>query len=266
MLSESQITAFMEDPDQSKPNAIHSTMGAKKYGFSAALVGGVTAYGWCAKTIIDALGQDWLSHGWADISFKRPIYPGDELVVRVDSRKKISVTKLTDGSDCFGGVLGLGDAPWLETLKRPTNFQVDKFEDRLPTLTLEDAPVGKSLRTLEVSLNSKIANLYCTNKLRESVEVFLGSEPIVHPAWIAEQPIHWLHHSYEYGPAIHTRSKIQHLAALRAEGPIRIAGICSEVYERKGHHYIVNDTALIDQKETVFAQIQHQAIFRVAKR
>lgn len=266
MLSESRITAFMEDPDRSKPNAIHSTTGAKKYGFSAALVGGVTAYGWCVKTIIDVLGQDWLSHGWADISFKQPIYPGDELVVRIDSKRKLSVTRATEESECFGGLLGLGDAPWLETLQRPENFQADSFQHRLPTLTMNNAPVGKSLRTLEVPLNSKIADTYSKTKLREGLDVFLGSEPIVHPAWIAEQPIHWLHHSYEYGPAIHTGSKIQHLSVVRARGPIRVAGICSKVYERKGHHYIVNDTALIDQTESVFAQIQHQAIFRVAKR
>ena len=266
MLSESLITAFMEDPDASKPNVIHSTDGAKSYGFKGALIGGVTAYGWCVDTIIGALGQDWITHGWADVSFKRPVYPDDELVIRVDAEKQLSVTQLDNGSECFGGALGLGDAPWLAEVKRPVNFQADMNEQSLPNLTLENAPVGKSLRTLEVPLTSSVASIYCRTKLRERLDVFLGPQARVHPAWIAELPIRWLHHSYEYGPAIHTRSRIQYLASAYVGGSVRIAGICSAVYERKGHHYIVNDTALIDDKESVFAQVQHHAIFKVAKR
>ena len=52
-VAERRITAFMEDPDAPRPeNPIHSTSGGTEYGYRAALVGGVTVYGWTAPAII----------------------------------------------------------------------------------------------------------------------------------------------------------------------------------------------------------------------
>ena len=45
MPSRHHFRAFMENPDEEKSNAIHSTSGAKDYGFQGALVGGATVYG-----------------------------------------------------------------------------------------------------------------------------------------------------------------------------------------------------------------------------
>ncbi|MCZ6889263.1 MAG: MaoC family dehydratase, partial [Gammaproteobacteria bacterium] len=90
-MSENTIIAFMDDPDEIKPNPIHSTSVAKDYGFDGALVGGATAYGWTVRTIVDALGVEWLDHGWVELRFKRPIYPGDALEVRVDDDGNLSV-------------------------------------------------------------------------------------------------------------------------------------------------------------------------------
>jgi len=44
--AENIVTAFLDGPDDPNiPNAIHSTEGAKDYGYKAALVGGVTVAG-----------------------------------------------------------------------------------------------------------------------------------------------------------------------------------------------------------------------------
>ncbi|HXH23455.1 MAG TPA: hypothetical protein VNN10_15660, partial [Dehalococcoidia bacterium] len=77
---ERRITAFMEDPDNMNiSNVIHANQGARQYGYRAALVGGVTVYGWTVPAILQALGPRWLSDGWIDVSFRRPTYPGDEM-------------------------------------------------------------------------------------------------------------------------------------------------------------------------------------------
>ena len=63
------ITAFLDGPDSPDiSNPIHSTEVATQYGFRAALVGGVTVYGWTVPAIIGALGEGWLERGWADVS------------------------------------------------------------------------------------------------------------------------------------------------------------------------------------------------------
>ncbi|HJN91166.1 MAG TPA: hypothetical protein QGF05_00390, partial [Dehalococcoidia bacterium] len=80
-----EFRAFMEDPDNPNiPNVIHSTDAARDYGFDAALVGGVTAYGWTVSTIREAAGDRWLDDGWVDVAFRRPIYPDDDLTIAVE--------------------------------------------------------------------------------------------------------------------------------------------------------------------------------------
>ena len=74
-----EFTAFMEDPDADKPNPIHSTKTAREHGFRGALVGGATAFGWTARTIVAALGSRWLDEGWVHLKFVNPIYPDDAL-------------------------------------------------------------------------------------------------------------------------------------------------------------------------------------------
>ena len=79
-----EFTAFMDDPDADKPNPIHSTETAKEHGFRGALVGGATAFGWTARTIVEALGPEWLDSGWVHLKFVDPIYPEDPLRFEVE--------------------------------------------------------------------------------------------------------------------------------------------------------------------------------------
>src|SRR3546814_647385 len=83
--AERRLTATLDTPDDRRAisNEIHSTDGAKDYGYRAALVGGATVFGWATPAILDALGEGWLAHGWAEAAFRRPTYPGDELTVVV---------------------------------------------------------------------------------------------------------------------------------------------------------------------------------------
>jgi acyl dehydratase len=80
---ENTVIAYLgndDDPDISNP--IHSTEVAKAYGFTGPLVGGVTVWGWSTDTILEALGEGWLAEGWAEYSFRQPVYPGDTLTIK----------------------------------------------------------------------------------------------------------------------------------------------------------------------------------------
>lgn len=53
-----------------------------------------------------------------EIAFRRPTYPGDELTITVTPEAGHWLLRITatDGHDRITGELGLGDAPWLDTL------------------------------------------------------------------------------------------------------------------------------------------------------
>ena len=259
------LHAFMKNPDAEKSNAIHSTSGARDYGFQGALVGGATAYGWAASFFVETLGNQWLDFGWAQVRFRQPVYPNDDLVVILGDDGSFDVRRDIDEVSCFFGRVGRGEAPWLGDVGIPNRRPPEPMPNCIPDLTLRDAPVGQELRTREVHLSVADAEAYARDKQQESLDCFFGSDASIHPAWIAEQPIHWLHHSYNYGPSIHTESRIQHLRRGQVGQTYCVAGICRDAYERKGHHYIVNDTEIRDAADRAVARVQHTAIFRVRK-
>jgi hypothetical protein len=115
-----------------------------------------------------------------------------------------------------------------------------------------------------VRLDADEHERFCREKQDERRSDFLGRDAPAHPAWLASQPIWLLHHSFEYGPAIHTASRIQHHRAVRVGAALLVCGRCVDAYERKGHHYIVNDCAILDDAGNVTTQIRHTAIFQLA--
>jgi hypothetical protein len=255
------LTAFMDDPDEDKPNPIHSTGTAREYGFRGALIGGATAYGWTVASIVEALGVAWLDQGWTELSFRRPMYPGDELDIHIDEGGELRVT--CNAELCFSGRVGLGNRAWLEQMTLPERHEARRQPDALPELTLGNAPVGLDLLPRAVTVNVADAHEFNQVRQREPLPMFAGSRPRVHPAWIAEQLIHLLHHSFDYGPSIHTASWIQHLGAAFADDTFTIRGHCVAAYERKGHHYLVNDGSIEDSAQQLIARLRHTAIFRI---
>ena len=82
-------------------------------------------------------------------------------------------------------------------------------------------------------------------------------------------------HSYHYGPAIHSRTRMQHLNPGWAEGALTVGARLVRVYERKGHHYHESDCLVLsdaggdadddaDGQATPVAHFRHNAIFRIA--
>ena len=262
---ERSIVALMPEADAPNPNnPIHSSDSAREYGFRAALVGGATIYGWCVPAIIEATGMEWLVHGWVDVAFRRPVYPNDALTIRIDANGTFEVRGRDDRVRIEGHV-GMGDAPWLETITKPTPKVAEPAADPLPVLTPQNVPVGKDLLARRVPLSRRDAETFCREKQSEKLTCFYGDDARIHPAWIANQPIYWLHHSFSYGPAIHTESRIQHRRDARVGQDIVILGRCVDAYERKGHQYIVNDIDIVGALGESIAVVRHTAIYRVAK-
>ena len=54
ILYEKRITSFLDGPDNSQiTNIVHSSEGAKQFGFNKPLIGGVTVYSWAVGGLIE---------------------------------------------------------------------------------------------------------------------------------------------------------------------------------------------------------------------
>ncbi len=264
--AERKITAFLDGEDSPTiSNPIHSTEVAAQYGFDAALVGGVTVYGWFTPAILDVLGEAWLTDGWADVRFRRPTYPGFEMTARVaetDSGIALDMV-LPDGDSAIVGTGGLGKAPWFDELHVTSLRAAEPKPETLPILTLETAPEMHELRPMPVPYSLEDARAYATNLQKDTSDRFAGDAALIHPGWIAARMTPLLKHSFEYGPSIHIRSQVQHLAPARAGQAFTMVGTLLKTYDQKGHHVAELDGSLFAEDGTECARMRHTTIFRI---
>lgn len=266
-LAQRPLTAFLDGEDSPDIlNPIHSTAIAAHYGFRAALVGGVTVYGWLTPVILDVLGDRWLSDGWADVRFRKPVYPGDALIarceVRADGVARVAMVN-AEGVACIEGEAGNGAAAWVAGFHSRARRTAEDRPAQLPRLTMDTAPNGQDLRPMLVPWSLDDARTWAMEKQRDGSDRWTGESPLVHPSWIAARMTPLLHHSFDYGPSIHTRSEIQHLAPARAGQAFTVAGHFIRAYEEKGNHYAELDGVLISEDGHGLARMRHTTIFRI---
>ncbi|TFH75361.1 hypothetical protein E3V39_04355 [Gammaproteobacteria bacterium LSUCC0112] len=91
--------AFNQVPDSD--NRIHSDQIAKAYGFTGALVPGVTVSSYLIHPAVQAWGLSWLARGTAHVSVKSPLYDESEFNVFVHpSDSGYDAELLSDGRLC----------------------------------------------------------------------------------------------------------------------------------------------------------------------
>lgn len=266
-LAERPLTAFLDGEDSPDiVNPIHSTAVAADYGYRAPLVGGVTVYGWLTPVILDLLGERWLSRGWADVRFRRPVFPGDALTARCErapgNTVRVAMANAA-GAACIEGEAGLAPTPLLADFYPPVRRQAEHRPEQLPRLTLESAPTGQDLRPMRVPLPLEDARAWATGKQHDPSPLWTGDRAIAHPSWIAARMTPLLHHSFDYGPSIHTRSQIVHLAPAPVGQAFTVAGHFIRAYEDRGHHVGELDGVLLGEDGEELAHLRHTTIFRI---
>ncbi len=257
------IVALPEPPEVAEGNPIHGDEVAAQVGYQGALVSGVHTYGWASDAVIDALGEGWLDRGWIDVSLRRPLYEGERVTTTVDDDGGFRSTK-DDGTVVLDGTVGLGDAAFLPELIRPTRLAPEPEPAELSHLLPSTAPVGTDFRPMAVAGPESAA--WAKTRLGEGPgSRYLGERPRLNPGWLAARMTALVRHSYHYGPAIHSRTRMQHLAPGWAEGTLTVGARLVRVYERKGHHYHESDCLVVaDDGTTAIAHFRHNAIFRIA--
>jgi hypothetical protein len=269
---EGEFVATMDDPDDPdmfERNRIHTNAGAREFGFKGAFVGGVTLYAWCIPTVIDALGGEWLDHGWVNIRFRRPTYPGARIRVRVtpkdESAAHVFEALQADGEASIVGEVGLGTAPWLGDLTVTPFAPPEPDGGARPFLTLADAPVGQRLNSYRYGPHTPAPETSGA-ALAEIIDLETPAGAVLHPAVPARQMIALLMRSYDYGhPAIHVSSHIQNLARIPAGEDVVACATFVDAYERNGHHVAVLDADLYSPGGEPLARLRHTNIFKVRR-
>jgi acyl dehydratase len=267
---EHQIIAFLDNEDsETIDNPIHSTAVAQRYGFDGPLVGGVTTWGWCTPAILEALGDEWLDHGWAEFRFRRPIYPDNPISIRLSPHEDTSnVFDLTmtngDSVDCVVGAVGLGDGAWINDFTTPGRMDPAPSPTPRPDLRLDPALIGQDWTPQLLSASVEELQDYATASHRLDDDRFIGLQPRIHPAWLAARAERIMRHNFSMPTSIHTESRVQYLAPAWAGQSISVGAHCLDVFERKGRHLIRFDCLIRGEDGTDLARLRHTTIFKQA--
>lgn len=237
-------------------NRIHDDTVARRFGFAGGLVPGVEVYAYMAHAPVARWGREWLEHGAAECRFVRPVYDGDDVVIRSEGDAEGITLAVVKGSDvCASG------RAYLST----DSVSASDFPDP-PSPPAERPPADET--TLEPGTLLGMRPLQVTPELaeqhrrdvRESDEIYLR-EQLVHPGMVLRTCNWALSHNVVLGPWMHVGSAVRNLSAARIGEFLSVRARVTGNYERKGHRF-VEFAALVIADERSVARIDHVAIYR----
>lgn len=250
-------------------NKIHSDEGARRYGFAGALVPGVGLYAYLTGPVVDAWEYEWLERGTMTAKFIKPVYDGEVVVVRgevssVEPRALHLKMFNAAGTLCASGTASLPiTLPPLD----PRSYPSHPLPTTLRPATIASFAIGEVLGThkftmdLAGKMTSFLDDVVETGTLyRRAAET---KARLCHPAFLIAEANEILMYNLRLGSWIHAASRVQHYA-LAADGErIAVRGRVQQLYEKRGHEFIVADLALFGAAQRPIAHIEHTAIIRL---
>jgi acyl dehydratase len=242
-------------------NKIHSDEIAKRFGFTGALVPGVTVFGHLAYPLTAELGERWLENSWVTTRFLKPAYEGERLTI-VDRAQ---------GADRYAVECRNPSGTLLATLEcaiETTQPSVDPCAQLVSSETVdrmeiswESVQVGRLFPTYtwipDVAHNREYAA-----RLDDDTDLF--GRGVLHPHAILSQANQALVRRYIMPAWIHTGSEIRFRRLLRVGDVVEVRAVPVEKWEKKGHQFIKLYIAYV-VCGVVATEIWHTAIFRVAQ-
>jgi acyl dehydratase len=265
-LPEYRVKAFRSGGDAC--NLICDDTHARRHGYKAGLVSGVSIYAYMSRSVVEFLGQDWLERGFAEVAFHHPTYEGEE--IRVTGQLS-SVTK--EGTLCIdlkaenaqGMACGTGVArlPAHRPQPEPTidDCPAGQHALRRP-ISLHSLKVGEHLTRITSEFDRKTHWEYCEKSVRDHHPIY---RQFVHPGWFLAQANSILTANYDLPPWIHVSSAVQNYRAQENECVVETRGRVVEKFELRGNHFIVLDVTIFGGQNCL-ATVRHTAIFRIAPR
>lgn len=242
-------------------NPIHEDDGARRYGFGAGLVAGVTTYGYLLHPLVAALGQDFLARGTSSIRLLKPIYAGQTLTVSatLGARDAGSLAFNIEVHNPVRTLCAVGGAQWpapnVAQTPPPPAAPLDGTRRAATPEALRAAPVLGSLTLVHSAAEAQAFAAAAADEL----ECYAG---LVHPAWLLRQANILFDRNVAVGAWVHTASQVRHLGVAQAGEIITVRGQVVALSQRNGHDYADIDV-YIEGKQPLM-RVMHSAIYRLA--
>ncbi len=246
-------------------NKIHSDDVAAQYGFKGGLVPGVGVYAYLTYPVVEALGREWLQRGAMTAKFLRPIYHGEEVIVRTTVTKLDPLTLSLELCNADGTLCAVGEA----SMSQPTTvIYTAKFPQRAMPVqrlapTIASLPVGTGLGSLLWRSGWTEQEENFLFNMRTTLPIFFREEPVCHPAFYLAQANELLIANVQLGPWIHTGSDVQHYTAPREGERLSLRGQVAAAFEKRGHEIVTLELGLFSEEQGPIAHIRHTAIVRL---
>jgi len=239
-------------------NAIHNDAGARQHGFAGALVPGVAVYGYLMRPAVNAWGLDWLAHGAASARFLHPVYHHERLTGQAEITNHSALSlQLCNAART---VCATGVATLPSTLNNVAVNEYEQCETRLRPPTIASFQLNEPLGSLEFTLNWQTDSAAFLANMNDPDAFY---QRTIHPAfWLALANEVFMR-NIALGMWIHTASEIQHCDLTKEGETVSLRGRVSELYEKKGHEYLVADLAAFGESGRPLVHLKHTAIIRL---
>jgi len=195
------------------------------------------------------------------------VYAGDELLTEVtpsaDNSEVGLITQkvLSDGRITIEGTIGLGDAPWIDEFKLPSNRSPVPEPENRPFLGLNEIPTDLDYPSMSVPLTADDARVWMAERIHDDDPAWSsGDSPVTHPSWVLGQMTPLIRHSYRMPAGVHASGRVQHLGPFHADGDVVVAGRWGELEVRKGKPWSTTDAVFIDAHGSEVALVRQVAV------
>jgi acyl dehydratase len=254
-------TAVARNFAEASENKIHSDDIAKRFGFTGALVPGVTVFGHLAWPVTRHFGERWLQGSWVTTRFIKPAYHG-ETISMSDSETdgKGLAVECRNTADVLLATLECT----IESTPPPADLHAHFSGATDPQarveITWDTVQVDEPFTTYTWQPDDACNREYAA-RVDDETELF--RKGVLHPHAILSQANQVLVRRFVMPAWIHTGSEVRFRSLLRVGDAIEVRAVPLEKWERKGHQFIKLYVAYVVRGELA-TEIFHTAIFRVA--
>ena len=251
----------------SSENRIHSDDIARKFGFTGALVSGVSVFGYLTHPLVAVVGESWFGNAVAEVNFLKPAYEGDLLDIRLQP--------LEDGEQDSYRVLVNNPAGVL--LAHLNSHRLDELPS--PDPLADSAGVNVELSRPEISWAliepgrpapryefqvSKERQQEAVSLMRDELELYQqGDGSPVHPYLLLKECNNALMRMFVLPAWIHVGSRLVLRQPVRVGQSLDIVTVPIDKWERKGHQFVRLYIAFRSGSE-IALEVWHTAIFKIA--
>lgn len=258
------VTAHNDAIDSGNP--MHTDAAARAMNYKGALVPGVTVFGYMTHNLISVCGPGWLSHGWMQVQFRRPVYAGETLTITSRNTAPGVIAVETANPDGIAGVVGQGGADVNDAVFTvlPAALPARRALPQPPwPATHEGFAAVTTLGSIEARFAAADAAPFLS-AMQDDHKIY--REGYIHPAWLLRQANLIVDRNFSIGPWIHVASDVVNHARAPLDAPIEVRAAALELFQRKGHEYADLDVVLLldgDPAAPVM-RIRHRAIYRMS--